>query len=68
VATDEYHEAILDRIHGMQREIGDLSQRDALNFAYLISREIPEEGARMLVAELLMDYWARTRRPASQEA
>jgi hypothetical protein len=68
MANDEYHEAILERIHGMQREIADLSQRDALNLAYLISQEIPEEGARMLVAELLMDYWARARRPASQEA
>jgi hypothetical protein len=59
MATDEYHEALLERVHRMQREIGGLSQREALSYAYLVSREIPEEGARMLVAELLMDYWSR---------
>lgn len=52
---------MLERIHQMQREIGDLSQRDAYSFAYIVSQEIPEEGARMLVAELLMDFWARNR-------
>lgn len=59
MASDEYHEAILERIHVLQREIRCLSQRDALSFAYLISRDIPEEAARMLVAELLLDYWTR---------
>lgn len=62
MATDEYHEAILDRIHHMQREIAGLAQREALSYAYLVSREIPEEAARMLIAELLLDYWARERR------
>lgn len=68
MAADEYHEAILDRIHRMQREIAALGQREALSYAYLVSREIPEEAARMLIAELLLDYWARERRgllPAS---
>jgi hypothetical protein len=59
MAQDEYHEAILDRIHAMQREIARLSQREALSYAYLVSREIPEEAARMLIAEMLLDYWAR---------
>ncbi|HEX8918731.1 MAG TPA: hypothetical protein VF898_09520 [Chloroflexota bacterium] len=61
MASDEYHEAMLERIRQMQREITVLSQRDAHSFAYFISQEIPEEGARMLVAELLMDFWARNR-------
>lgn len=66
MAHDEYHEALLERIHALQAEIRDMSQREALDFAYLISREIPEEGARMLVADLLLDYWhrARAERPA----
>lgn len=59
MAADEYHEAILERIHVLQREIGALSQRDAWSYAYLVSQEMPEEAARMLVAEMLMDYWAR---------
>jgi hypothetical protein len=59
VASDEYHEALLERIHELQREIAGLSQREALSYAYLISSEISEEGARMLVAEMLVDYWAR---------
>ena len=59
--TDEYHEALLQRVRALQEEIAALSQRDALSYAYLISQEIPEEGARMLVAEMLLDYWARGR-------
>jgi hypothetical protein len=62
MASDEYHEAILDRLHDLQREIAELSQREALGFAYLVSREMPEEAARMLVAEMLLDYWERARR------
>jgi hypothetical protein len=65
MARDEYHEAILERIHVMQREITDLSQREALSYAYLVSREMPEEAARMLVAEMLLDYWGRTRKKMS---
>jgi hypothetical protein len=61
MASDEYHEAMLERIHQMQGEIADLSQRDAHSFAYFVSQEISDEGARMLVAELLMDFWARNR-------
>lgn len=69
MATDDYHEALLERVHDLQREIASLTQRDALNFAYFISREMPEEAARMLVAELLLDHWARTsgQAPASRE-
>ena len=62
MAWDDYHEAILQRIRTMQEEISDLSQRDALSYAYLVSQEIPEEAARMLVAEMLLDYWARNGR------
>ena len=62
--ADEYHEALLERVHEIQREVAELSQREALSYAYLVSRELPEEGARMLVAELLLDYWARTREGA----
>lgn len=62
MASDEYHEAILDRIHDLQREIAGLTQREAMSFAYLVSREITEEAARMLVAEMLLDYWGRERR------
>jgi hypothetical protein len=67
VASDEYHEALLDRVHRLQEEIVELSQRDALSYAYLISQEMPEEGARMLVAELLLDYWSRNRRIVGSE-
>jgi hypothetical protein len=67
MATDEYHEALLERVHRMQGEIVELSQRHALSYAYLISQEMPEEGARMLVAELLLDYWARNRRAVEAE-
>lgn len=56
MASDEYHEAILERIRAMQQEIAGLSHREAMSFAYLVSREIPEEAARMLVAEMLLDY------------
>ena len=59
MAADEYHEALLERIRSLQREVLGLSQREALSYAYLVSREMPEEGARMLVAEMLLDYWAR---------
>lgn len=59
MAADEYHEALLDRIHDLQREIVHLTQRDAHDLAFVVSREIPEEAARMLVAEMLLDYWAR---------
>jgi hypothetical protein len=62
MASDEYHEAILDRLHDLQREIAGLSQREALSFAYLLSRDMPEEAARMLVAEMLLDYWERAHR------
>jgi hypothetical protein len=58
MATDEYHEALLERVHDLQREVAGLTQRDALNFAYFISREMPEDAARVLVAELLLDHWA----------
>ena len=64
MASDEFHEAILQRIRVLQREIVDLTQREALSYAYLISREIPEEAARMLIAEMLLDYWARSIVPA----
>lgn len=68
MAWDEYHEAILDRIYALQKEIQDLSPREAMSYAYLVSREIPEEAARMLVAEMLLDYRARMRQKAPQEA
>jgi hypothetical protein len=67
MAADEYHEALLERVHRLQEEIVDLSHRDALSYVYLISQEIPEEGARMLVAELLLDYWSRSRRAVEVE-
>jgi len=59
MAADEYHEAILIRVHEIQREIAGLTQREALNYAYVISREMPEEAARMLIAEMLLDCWKR---------
>ena len=58
MASDEYHEAILQRIHQLQREILELSHREAQSFAYIVSRDMPEEAIRMLLAELLLDYWA----------
>jgi hypothetical protein len=61
MASDEYHEALLSRVHEMQQEIRTLTNREAVSFAYLMSQDISEEGARMLVAELLLDYWSRTR-------
>jgi hypothetical protein len=67
MAADEYHEALLERIRGLQREVLDLSQREALSYAYLVSREMPEEGARMLVAEMLLDYWARMKQRVPSE-
>jgi len=62
MAADEYHEAILTRVHEIQREIAGLTQREALNYAYVVSREMPEEAARMLIAEMLLDSWKRTLR------
>ena len=67
MAADEYHEALLERIHGLQREVLSLSQREALSYAYLVSREMPEEGARMLVAEMLLVYWARMKQRVPSE-
>lgn len=64
MAHDEYHEALLERVRALQDEIAGLCQREAYSYAYLISQEIPEEGARMLVAEMLLDYWARAKRRA----
>ncbi len=60
MAADEYHEALLTRVHEIQREIVGLTQREALSYAYVISREMPEEAARMLIAEMLLDCWKRT--------
>ncbi|MBV9279607.1 MAG: hypothetical protein JOZ41_05960 [Chloroflexi bacterium] len=57
--SDEYHEALLERLQILQREIVALSQREALSYAYLVSREMPEEAVRMLVAEMLLDHWSR---------
>jgi hypothetical protein len=68
MAADEYHEAILDRLRALQQEIASLTQREALSYAYLVSRDMPEEAARMLVAEMLLDYWARIDRHAPREA
>lgn len=59
MARDEYYEALLERLHQLQEEIALLSYREAVSFAYLISREVPEEAARMLIAEMLLDYRAR---------
>lgn len=64
MSSDEYHEAILQRLHELQGEIAGLSQREALSYAYLVSREMPEEAARMLIAEMLMDFWHRMSRTA----
>lgn len=66
--SDEYHEAILERLRELEAEIAELSQREALSYAYLVSREMPEEAARMLVAEMLMDYWHRAVRKTSSSA
>jgi hypothetical protein len=68
MSSDEYHEAILQRLHELQGEIADLSQREALSYAYLVSREMPEEAARMLIVEMLMDYWRRSARKTSSSA
>ncbi|HLJ66402.1 MAG TPA: hypothetical protein VKX16_03475 [Chloroflexota bacterium] len=68
MAADEYHEALLARIQQLQREIVDLPSRDATSYAYLISQEIPEEAARMLVAEMLLDYRSRHRAPVVRPA
>ncbi len=68
MSGDEYHEAILQRLHELEGEIAELSQREALSYAYLVSREMPEEAARMLVAEMLMDCWRRSIRKTSSTA
>lgn len=68
MASDEYHEALLDRLHELQGEIGRMSQRDAHSYAYVISREMPEEAVRMLVAEMLLDYRARIQQGAARGA
>jgi hypothetical protein len=60
MAADEYYEALLERVHDLQREVAGMSQREVLSFAHDLSREMPEEAARMLVAELLLDYWERS--------
>ncbi|MGH2442070.1 MAG: hypothetical protein ACRDFX_02755 [Chloroflexota bacterium] len=65
MASDEYHEALLQRIHELQTEVVTLSPREAMSFAYLVSREISEDGARMLVAEMLLDYRQRNARPSA---
>ena len=62
MASDDYHEALLDRIHDLEREIAGLSHREAVSYAYLISQEMPEEAARMFVAEMLLDYGKQRRR------
>lgn len=68
MSSDEYHEAILQRLRELQGEIAELSQREALSYVYLVSREMPEEAARMLVAEMLMDYWRRSAPKTSSTA
>jgi hypothetical protein len=60
---------MLQRVLEIQHEILDLSHREAVSYAFLMSRDIPEEAARMLIAELLLDYWSRSRkRPAQSQA
>ncbi|GAC1404193.1 MAG: hypothetical protein NVSMB52_18020 [Chloroflexota bacterium] len=59
MASDEYHEALLSCIHELEHEIAELPHREALSYAYLVSQEIPEEAARMLVAEMLLNHWKR---------
>lgn len=61
MASDEYHEALLQRIGDLQREIAGMTNREANDFAYVVSQEMPEEATRMLVAEMLLDYWKRAR-------
>ena len=68
MASDEYHEAILQRIRELQEEIAGLPPREAMSYAYLVSREMPEEAARMLIAELLLDYRRRSRPVMSRRA
>jgi hypothetical protein len=63
MASDEYHEALLHRVQEMQEEIRELSHREAVSYAYLMSRDMPEEAVRMLIAEMLLDYWSRARKP-----
>lgn len=67
MAADEYHEALLARVQDLQQEIARLSPREAMSFAYLVSREMPEEAARILVAELLLDHWRRVHRHHARE-
>jgi hypothetical protein len=61
MATDEYHEAVLLRVQEIEHEIAGMAQREAVDYAYHVSRDMPEEALRMLVAELLMEYWSRSR-------
>jgi hypothetical protein len=63
MASDDYHEALLHRVHELQEEIRTLSHREAVSYAYLMSRDMPEEAARMLIAEMLLDHWSRAHRP-----
>ncbi|MGI8825604.1 MAG: hypothetical protein ACR2JC_08160 [Chloroflexota bacterium] len=56
----------MQRIRGMQGEIARLPPREAMSYAYLISRDMPDEAARMLVAEMLLDYRRRSISPVSQ--
>jgi hypothetical protein len=68
MAADEYHEALLERLHGVQDEIKLLSHREAVSFAYLMSQDLSEEALRMLMAELLLDYWSCTHSVSRQQA
>ncbi len=56
----------IERLRWSRQQI-EASQREALSYAYLVSREMPEEGARMLVAEMLLDYWARMKQRVPSE-
>jgi len=62
MAGDEYYEALLARIQHLRDEIAPLSAVEATEFAYRVSREMPEEAARMLVAEILLEYWQQRKR------
>jgi hypothetical protein len=53
-------EAVLERVHTIERRIERMSYAEAVDFAHLISREMPEEALRMLTAELLLEHWRDT--------
>lgn len=53
-------EAVLDRVHDIERRIRDMSYAEAVDFSHLISRDMPEEPLRILVAELLLQRWRDT--------